>query len=143
MQFDNLKPKLKIIWKSNYIRISATAQKMDFSIKDFFSKCDQNRSFLRIWSHLLKKFLNGKLHFLWSVRLVQTSRKQSWKVKICFDLMKCSIFWNYQPGFQNNNTDKKKCLTLKILKLMYIRMMSALLLKRCTYFQKSSTRGVL
>ena len=31
------------------------AQKMKFSIKDFFSKCDQIRSFLRIWSHLLKK----------------------------------------------------------------------------------------
>ena len=34
-----------------------TAQKMKFSIKDFFSKCDQIRSFLRIWSHLLKKSL--------------------------------------------------------------------------------------
>ena len=32
-------------------------QKMKFSIKDFFSKCDQIRSFLRIWSHLLKKSL--------------------------------------------------------------------------------------
>ena len=32
-------------------------QKMKFSIKGFFSKCDQIRSFLRIWSHLLKKFL--------------------------------------------------------------------------------------
>ena len=30
---------------------------MKFSIKDFFSKCDQIRSFLRIWSHLLKTFL--------------------------------------------------------------------------------------
>ena len=29
--------------------------KMKFFIKDFFSKCDQIRSFLRIWSHLLKK----------------------------------------------------------------------------------------
>ena len=28
---------------------------MKFSIKDFFSKCDQNRIFLRIWSHFLKK----------------------------------------------------------------------------------------
>ena len=28
-----------------------------FFIKDFFSKCDQIRSFLRIWSHLLKKSL--------------------------------------------------------------------------------------
>ena len=34
-----------------------TAQKTKFSIKDFFSKCDQMRSFLRIWSHLLKKSL--------------------------------------------------------------------------------------
>ena len=33
----------------------STAQKMKFSIKDFFSKCDQIRSFLQIWSHLLKK----------------------------------------------------------------------------------------
>ena len=33
------------------------AQKMQFPIKDFFSKCDQTCSVLRIWSHLLKKFL--------------------------------------------------------------------------------------
>ena len=32
------------------------AQKMKFSIKDFFSKCDQICRKLRIWSHLLKKF---------------------------------------------------------------------------------------
>ena len=30
---------------------------MKFSIKDFYSKCDEIRSFLRIWSNLLKKFL--------------------------------------------------------------------------------------
>ena len=30
---------------------------MKFSINDFFSKCDQIHSFLRIWSHLLKKSL--------------------------------------------------------------------------------------
>ena len=34
-----------------------TAQKSKFSIKDFFSKCDQIHSLLRIWSHLLKKSL--------------------------------------------------------------------------------------
>ena len=34
-----------------------TAQKMKFSIKDFFSIYDQSRSFLRIWSHLPKKSL--------------------------------------------------------------------------------------
>ena len=30
---------------------------MKFSIEDFFSKCDQIRGFLRIWSNLLKKSL--------------------------------------------------------------------------------------
>ena len=40
-----------------------TAQKMKFSITDFFSKCDQIRSFLRIWSHLLKKSVMGNLIF--------------------------------------------------------------------------------
>ena len=34
-----------------------TAQKMKFSIQNFFSKCDQIRIFLRIWSHLLRKSL--------------------------------------------------------------------------------------
>ena len=32
-------------------------EKMKFSIKDFFSKCNQIRRKLRIWSHLLKKCL--------------------------------------------------------------------------------------
>ena len=34
-----------------------TAQKMKFSIKNFFGKCDQIRRFLGIWPHLLKKSL--------------------------------------------------------------------------------------
>ena len=33
------------------------AQKIKFSIKDFSSKCDQIRGFLRIWSDLLEKSL--------------------------------------------------------------------------------------
>ena len=37
--------------------LTSTAQKMKFSIKGFFSKCDQIRRKLRIWSHLLKKSL--------------------------------------------------------------------------------------
>ena len=32
-----------------------TPQKIKLSIKDFFSKCDQIRRKLRIWSNLLKK----------------------------------------------------------------------------------------
>ena len=37
--------------------LDCTAQKMKFFIWDFFSKRDQIRSFLPVWSHLLKKSL--------------------------------------------------------------------------------------
>ena len=37
--------------------------KMKFSIKGFFSKCDQIHRFLQIWSHLLKKSLMGSFIF--------------------------------------------------------------------------------
>ena len=45
--------------RKNYKVVVATAKtaKKMFSIKDFISKCDQTCGFLRIWSHLLKKFL--------------------------------------------------------------------------------------
>ena len=43
-----------------------TAQKMKFSIKDFFSKCNQIRDFLRIWSHWLKKPVMENFIFLFS-----------------------------------------------------------------------------
>ena len=38
-------------------------KKVEFSIKDFSSKCDQIRSFLRIWSHLLEKSLIENVSF--------------------------------------------------------------------------------
>ena len=40
-----------------------TAQKMKFSVKDFFSKCDQIRMKRRIWLNLLKKFLIENFFF--------------------------------------------------------------------------------
>ena len=40
---------------------------MKFSVKGFLSKCDQIRSFLRIWSHLPKKSLTENF-ILWEVR---------------------------------------------------------------------------
>ena len=39
---------------------------MKFSIKDFSSKCDQIRSFLRIWSHFLEKSWMENF-FIWAV----------------------------------------------------------------------------
>ena len=41
-----------------------TAQKMKFSIKDFFSKYAQIGRKMRIWSHLLKKSLMGTSFFV-------------------------------------------------------------------------------
>ena len=41
---------------------------MKFSIKDFFSKFDQIRKKLRIWSHLLKKCLMENFIFVAVIR---------------------------------------------------------------------------
>ena len=46
-----------------YFYTPSHAQKMKFSIKDFFSKCDHIRSLLRNWSHLLKKSLKENFIF--------------------------------------------------------------------------------
>ena len=48
---------LQITFRPEFIFGEITAQKMKFSIKDFFSKCDQIRRKLWICSHLLKKSL--------------------------------------------------------------------------------------
>ena len=52
-----------------------TEQKM-FYIKDFFSKCDQIHRKLRIWSHLLKKYLIENFIFC-AVRAVSKCCKTS------------------------------------------------------------------
>ena len=48
---------IKITEKEN------TAEKMKFSVKDFFSKYDQIRKKRRIWSYLLKKSLTENFIF--------------------------------------------------------------------------------
>ena len=52
---------------------------MKFSIKDFFSKCDQTRSFLRIWSHLRKKSLMENFIFC-AVRVATDMYNKFWDV---------------------------------------------------------------
>ena len=54
-----------------------TAQKMKFSIKNLFSKCDQIRSFLRIWQHLLKK-------------------------SVMENFMFCEVFYEFRPSRSSN-----------------------------------------
>ena len=51
--------------------IALTAQKMKFSIKNFFSKFDQIRRKQWIWSHLLKKSLMENFIFC-AVSLAKT-----------------------------------------------------------------------
>ena len=69
LTIEHYKPEKNMIWRKYFIswgpsfsslkheKECSTAQKMKFSIKDFFSKCNQIRSFLRIWPDLLKKSL--------------------------------------------------------------------------------------
>ena len=54
------KKKVLINQHKDYISVFLyyVTQKMKFSIEDFFSKCDQMHSFLRIFSHKLTVFLN-------------------------------------------------------------------------------------
>ena len=49
--------------KSFLVIAFLTAQKMKFSIKYFFNKCDQIHRKLRIWSNLLKKSLMENFSF--------------------------------------------------------------------------------
>ena len=76
---------------------SFTAQKIKFSTTDFSSKCYQIHSFLRIWSHLLKKFLVENFIFcVLIVSLIMSMRKFCVKfdknVKLSVDKAKNKTF---------------------------------------------------
>ena len=92
-----------IAWGSYYwiletlLFARTTAQKMKFSIKGFYRKCDQIRRKLRTWSHLLKKSLMQNFFVQWTnfvrtVSLKPTNSKNKLKklklrcsrVKQCF-----------------------------------------------------------
>ena len=44
-------------FRKRYLKLNYTAKKIKISIKDSFTKCDQIRNFLRVWSHSLEKSL--------------------------------------------------------------------------------------
>ena len=57
--------------------IGFSAQKLKFSIKDFFIKCDQICSFMWSWSYLLKKSLMENFNFFtvifcWMLQNIET-----------------------------------------------------------------------
>ena len=67
LSLDDIRIFLKISYQNMTMllikKTGALYKKMKFSIKDFFSKCDQIRSFLWIWSHLLMKSLTENFIF--------------------------------------------------------------------------------
>ena len=92
-----------------------TVQKMKFSITDFFSKCDQICSFLRIWSSLLKKSLMVGLIFSCSVKfcknmLLKCFRFNSFIVKSLLLHRKSSEFVFYSPQIFVSSVDFCVCL---------------------------------
>ena len=73
--------------------LNNVAQKMKFSIKDFFSECDEICRKLRILSHLLKKSLMG--NFIFSVVKHVVAKNKSyvcWPVEPAINFI---IFWNF------------------------------------------------
>ena len=71
---------------------------MKFSIKDFISKCDQIRSLLRIWSHLLKKSLMGNFTFC-AVQAVITRIEEKILVNIFWEILFVSGFTSNSARF--------------------------------------------
>ena len=72
----------------------STAQKTKFSIKNFFSKCDQICRRLRICSHLLKKSLKKTLFFVqcWLNFLEELKQKMKNKKGLIFGLSSAQKF---------------------------------------------------
>ena len=97
-----------------------------FSIKDFISTCDQIRSFLWIWSHLLKKSLMK--NFIFCAVFSDLIKRNSCPLVF----VKRIIPWNFA-----NFTEKHVCRSLFLIKLLrrfYLKRPSihpATLLKKC------------
>ena len=75
-----------------------TAQKMTFSVKDFFSKCEQIWSFLRICLHLLMKFFTEDTIFcavgIYELALTILNKWKKLRKKLCFTEFSTKIHWN-------------------------------------------------
>ena len=67
---------------------------MNFSIRDFFSKCEQIRRKLRIWSHLLKKSLMENFIFcevLYLTENAEFNKRSTFNTYAILDLLIGSV----------------------------------------------------
>ena len=85
-----------------------TSQKSKFSIKDFFSKCDQIRRKLRTWSHLLKKSLME--NFIFCAVIGTNTRFVDHLIRYC-------LFSDYQFGFRYCLSTVELLICLVLLEL--------------------------
>ena len=83
----------ELIKNTLYHRWNDTAHKMMFSIKDFFSKCDQILRKLCIWSHLVKKSLME--NFIFCAVWDQNGRHHLYISAIFSKLVRTMIHRNY------------------------------------------------
>ena len=124
---------------------SHTSQKLKFPIKGFFSKCGQICSFLRIWSHLLKKSLIEILIFSAVTSAVPGSGlrevRNIWKkhsnkminflLIVCFHGTK-----NYQSIFLFLNNSSNIQQTILYIQYMYSSILHEEAQKQCVNIQK-------
>ena len=78
-------------------QISNKAQKMKFSVKDFFSKFDQIRHLLWIWSYLLKKSLMKNFFLVQCKMKLFAKIVNDWKLKF-------TKIWLFSRNSQLANT---------------------------------------
>ena len=95
------------LFKQTIISFQITAQKMKLSIKDFFRKCDQILSFLRIWWHLLKRSLMENFTFCvvfyyTLIYCTSTSRSESLVLSISVLLFFCCTVSKRNAIFKRN-----------------------------------------
>ena len=82
------------------------SQKMKFSIKDFFSKCDQIYKKLRIWSHLLKK--SSMENFIFCAVYNLPRNNKVWKFKSNY------ITYSYSVGYDSTFCGVLQAMTMSM-----------------------------
>ena len=97
-------------------QVTCTAQNT-FTIKDFFSKRDQIRWKLRIWSHLLRKNLMENIIF-WAVMDLRQRRKVM-KTFICSQFRYYPLIWMFYSRKMSNTVKSLHKLFLKVISRDY------------------------
>ena len=90
---------------------------MKVAVEDFFSQCDQRRSFLRIWSHFLKKSLMENFNFRTVQRaqaavmgVNEISYNFCWaKIKDCYLQYYCSSAFYFKFLYQKTEVYLENC----------------------------------